>query len=285
MASGTIHNVSDTARWVAMYRAIESERPDAIFHDPFARRLAGAEGAAILESLPKARKEFSWPMVVRTAVMDDLILGVIRRDGADTVLNLAAGLDTRAFRLELPASLRWYDVDFTPMLEYKQEQLAREKPRCLLEYVPVDLTSMAARKALFARVASASAKVLVITEGLLVYLSPEQVADLARDLAGQPTFRWWILDIVGPEILKRLKNLWGGQLEAAPLKFGPAELTRFFEPYGWKERDFRSTVMESVRLKRTMLSIRFWHTLLPLFPRKKREEMARAAGFALLERA
>ena len=43
-----VDNVSDTARWVAWYRALETERPDAIFRDPFARRLAGPEGEAIV---------------------------------------------------------------------------------------------------------------------------------------------------------------------------------------------------------------------------------------------
>ena len=100
-----IRNVSDTARWVAFYRAMESERPDAIFRDPFARRLAGEEGEAIVEAMPKGR-QFAWPMIVRTAVLDELILRAIERDGVDTVLNLAAGLDTRPYRLPLPGSRR-----------------------------------------------------------------------------------------------------------------------------------------------------------------------------------
>ena len=67
-----ISNVSDTARWVAFYRAMETERPDALFRDPFARRLAGAQGEAIVRSLPKGRS-MAWPMIVRTAVMDEII--------------------------------------------------------------------------------------------------------------------------------------------------------------------------------------------------------------------
>src|SRR5581483_4274953 len=78
-----VRNVSDTARWVAMYRALETERPDAIFRDPFARRLAGDRGAEILEKMPRG-KATAWPMVVRTAVFDELILRAIpRRRGHD----------------------------------------------------------------------------------------------------------------------------------------------------------------------------------------------------------
>src|ERR1700756_898451 len=98
MTTGPIAHVSDTARWVALYRAMESERPDALFRDPYARRLAGERGGQILQSMRRGRT-WAWPMIVRTAVMDEVILRAVTRYGADTVLNLAAGLDTRPFRL------------------------------------------------------------------------------------------------------------------------------------------------------------------------------------------
>src|SRR6266567_1544795 len=65
-ASGTIEHVSDTARWVALYRAMESERPDALFRDPYARKLAGERGERILASMRRGRA-WAWPMIVRTA--------------------------------------------------------------------------------------------------------------------------------------------------------------------------------------------------------------------------
>ena len=60
-----IRRISDTARWVAVYRARESEWPDAVFRDRFARRLAGVRGARIAASIPFAEKK-SWPLVART---------------------------------------------------------------------------------------------------------------------------------------------------------------------------------------------------------------------------
>src|SRR6267143_6553964 len=104
-----LRDISDTARWVAIYRAMESERPDALFHDPYARRLAGPRGEEIVRHMPKGRA-MAWPMIVRTAVMDELIARAVERDGVHTVVNLAAGLDTRPYRLALPAKLRWVDV-------------------------------------------------------------------------------------------------------------------------------------------------------------------------------
>ncbi len=88
----TLENISDTARWVAVYRAWETERSDAIFRDPFARTLAGERGEEIIRTLPRAR-DAAWAMIVRTAVMDELLLDLIAKDNIDTVVYLAAGLD------------------------------------------------------------------------------------------------------------------------------------------------------------------------------------------------
>ena len=42
-----VRNISDTAMWAAAYRARETERPGALFRDPFAKRLAGPRGEQI----------------------------------------------------------------------------------------------------------------------------------------------------------------------------------------------------------------------------------------------
>src|SRR5437762_13173337 len=104
-----LRDISDTARWVAMYRAQETERPDALFRDPWARRLAGDRGEQLLALLSRAGQGRSWPFVTRTVVIDRFIEERVRQ-GADLVLNLAAGLDTRPYRMALPPSLRWIEV-------------------------------------------------------------------------------------------------------------------------------------------------------------------------------
>src|SRR5258705_8793892 len=144
---------------------MESERPDALFRDPYAGKLAGERGERIVASMRKGRS-WAWPMVVRTAVLDELIVWTIARDGVDTVLNLAAGLDARPYRLPLPPSLRWVEVDFPDVIAYKQEQLAVERPVCVLEQVGADLTDVARRRALFAEIGGAGRPVLVVTDGL-----------------------------------------------------------------------------------------------------------------------
>ncbi len=285
-ASDTIQHVSDTARWVALYRAMESERPDALFRDPYARRLAGARGERIVDTMPKGRS-WAWPMIVRTAVMDELILRAIERDGVGTVLNLAAGLDTRPYRLPLPRALRWIEADFPDVIAYKQEQLKGERPAAALEQVGIDLTDVAQRRALFGQIGAAARQVLVVSEGLLIYLTPDQVASLADDLHAVMSFRWWLLDLATPRLLKMMEKNWGRTLAAgnAPFQFAPAEGTRFFEPHGWGEAEFRSTWEEANRLNRADVPFAWlWRLLARLGSAKRREEMRRFSGIALLQR-
>lgn len=280
-----ITHVSDTARWVAMYRAMESDRPDALFHDPFARKLAGARGEEILDAIPNGRR-WAWPMVVRTALMDEIVLRLVREGQVDGVLNLAAGLDTRPYRLDLPSSLHWVDADFSDVVEYKQRHLDGERSRCRVEFAPVDLADGPARRALFERLGRSAARVLVISEGLLVYLPPEEVAGLATDLHAQAAARWWLLDIASPALLKMMRKSWGRSVRAggAPFQFAPAESTAFFDAYGWREVEFRSTFHESIRLNRTFAMARLWDFVGRFMGKKRREEARRFAGTALLER-
>ena len=278
-------NISDTARWVAFYRAMESERPDAVFRDPWARSLAGPEGEAIVRAMPRGRS-MAWPMITRTAVLDDLVLRMVREHQIDGVLNLAAGLDTRPWRLELPAELTWWDVDLPAMVAYKREKMSGETPGCRLEQVEVDLSHQQARRALFARVGAAASRVLVMTEGLLVYLEPEAVLQLARDLHEQPSFFWWVTDLASPALLQMLSKNWGPALEraGAPFKFGPAESTAFFEPAGWREVEWRGIWEEAKRIKRTMRFGWVINMISKLQGRRKQEEFRRFSGIALLER-
>src|SRR4051794_4511106 len=168
-----IENISDTARWVAAYRAIETDRRDALFHDPYAARLAGERGFEMMRTLPRGRAA-GWSMVTRTVLIDEIVRNYVAR-GADLVINLAAGLDARPWRLDLPKGVRWVDVDLPDILRYKTDMLAGERPRMPYEAIYADLRDAAIRQALLTQLASSARQALVITEGLLIYLTAEQV--------------------------------------------------------------------------------------------------------------
>src|SRR2546428_13226201 len=100
---------------------MESERPDALFRDPYARRLAGARGAQILAALPRGHT-WAWPMIVRTAVMGEVILWAIEGAGVGNVLKLAAGLDTRALRVPQGRAVAWGGLGFSAEVCSPEEQ-------------------------------------------------------------------------------------------------------------------------------------------------------------------
>ncbi|MGH8094076.1 MAG: class I SAM-dependent methyltransferase [Chthoniobacterales bacterium] len=251
-----IRNISDTARWVAVYRARETERPDAVFRDPFARRLAGKRGEQIAASMPFAEKH-SWPFVARTWLVDRLIDEQVRQ-GADMVVNLAAGLDARPYRMDLPRSLQWIEVDLPEILAHKEELLRAEKPVCQLERVRLDLSDTNERRELFLELGRRASSVLVVAEGLLIYLTAEEVAQLARDLAAPAAFQHWIIDLGSPALLRMLAKKMGAPLDqaGAPLKFAPQEGPDFFTRCGWKQEEVHSSIHAAAKLRRLPFFLR-----------------------------
>jgi methyltransferase (TIGR00027 family) len=274
-----VRNISDTARWAAVYRARETERPDALFRDPFARRLAGERGEHIATGMPDSDK-VTWAWITRTVLFDRFITEQIEQ-GVDLVVNLAAGLDARPFRMSLPSSLKWIEVDLPELLDYKEGILANERPNCSLERVRLDLSNVSARRQLFARLGANAKRALIITEGLLMYLSADEVASLARDLAAPPSFQAWVLEVVSPGLLQRMQRTTGVVLKEAnaPFKFGPPEGPAFFEAYGWRVKEVRSMLKTAASLKRLALFMR----LIALLPESRGKQGRRPwSGICLL---
>ena len=128
--SSVVRNISDTALWAAYFRAEETKRPDALFRDPFAERLEDGQGTEIARTIPQGQAH-AWAWVTRTYLFDQFIREEIG-GGADLVVNCAAGLDARPYRMELPGNLQWVELDFPEILAYKEARLGAESPRCVL---------------------------------------------------------------------------------------------------------------------------------------------------------
>jgi methyltransferase (TIGR00027 family) len=276
-----VRNISDTARWAAVFRANETQRPDALFRDPYAARLAGALGVDIANTLPEGNS-YAWAWVARTYLFDQFILREIQQ-GVDMVVNLAAGLDARPYRMQLPPALQWVEIDLPEILTYKEGILAGERPTCRLERIRLDLSDIEARKPVFAELAGRARKIIVLTEGLLIYLEPSQVVALAKDLSGHSQFQRWILDMHSPGLLRMMQRTTGKQLSqvGAPFKFGPAEGPQFVEPYGWRAVDVQGLLKTAARFKRPPFGLR----LLSLLPEMKGAQGSRPwSGVCLFER-
>lgn len=288
MNEAPIRNVSDTALMAAAWRAAETDRPDALFRDPLAARLAGGKGRKILDALPKKAFVGGWTVVIRTRIIDDFINDAIV-EGVDTVLNLGAGLDARPYRMELPASLRWIEVDQPQLIELKESELATETPRCRLERVKLDLSDVEARQSFLKKIGSGSAKILVLTEAVTPYLSETDVAALGMDLRDMESVSGWIVDYFSPASYEyRRRSGMSRAMANAPFLFEPADYFGFFSRCGWTAKEVRYFAEEAESLGRPapfpMLIRVLMRILGPLASPERRREMKRYAGMVLFKK-
>lgn len=182
-----------TALGLAAARSVESGRPDRLIDDPLARCLYTA-AEADLPMLP------DWPapdvtitsthalhlhgsryIGLRTRFYDDILLAGAHAGHRQAIL-LGAGLDTRAYRLALPADLRLYEIDQHALLSWKRQLLAsRAQPTCHLLDIGIDLRddwAAALRKAGF----DPSQPTTFLAEGLLAYLTGDEQSALVTQI-------------------------------------------------------------------------------------------------------
>ncbi|MBX7432495.1 SAM-dependent methyltransferase [Mycobacterium sp. Y57] len=192
--------VAGTAALVAAVRARESARPDGLFDDPFAQRLAGPAGLEMLERMvARVGPQSTTQIVVRTRFWDEALLRaapVCRQ-----VVLLAAGLDARAFRLPWPAAVTVFEVDQPAVIEAKAALLAGEPPRCTRIPVGTDLTADWPTVLVDAGL-NPAAPTAWLVEGLLQYLTATGVGTLfARLDALSAPGSVLLYDVVGRSLL------------------------------------------------------------------------------------
>jgi methyltransferase (TIGR00027 family) len=283
--SGTlIDNVSDTALWVAYYRAKETNRPDALFKDPLAQVLMGDRGQEIAEDMKSSSRYTEWTVVMRTVIIDRYIQQLVQ-EGIDTVVNLGAGLDTRPYRLDLPETLRWIEADHPEIIAHKNKTLRPEVPRCQLARVGVDLTDGQKRKQFLAEAAAHSKNILVITEGVVIYLNEREVAELAEDLFSFPQFTYWIIEYLSPQVYPHLKSASRRKkMKNAPFQFFPDDWMGFFEQKGWIPRQVEYLGEEGLKAGRAMPMPKLAFIFKLLASKATQERSKRMTGFVLFQR-
>jgi len=255
---GIVRNISDTALWAAYFRAQETRRPDALFRDPYAEKLGAQQGAEIARTLPEGQSH-AWAWVARTYLFDQLLQKEIS-EGADLIVNCAAGLDARPYRMQLPSTLQWIEADLPQILAYKKERLGADQPTCQLERIAVNLADGDERRSFLASLANRGKRGVVLTEGLLIYLAPQEVAEFARDLTGAASLQHWLLDMHSPRLLAMMQRRTGKALQeaGAAFKFGPQEGPDFFVPNGWTPIRIESLLHTASRFRRPPLLLRFF---------------------------
>jgi len=187
--------VGKTALGVAQVRAHESRRSDRLFDDPYAAAFVAAAPTAFPDAFPGQAAAaadpragvgaaFAASAVLRTRFFDDY-LRQASDAGCSQVVLLAAGLDTRAYRLAWPVGTRLFELDLPAVLEFKERVLRRAAAvtGCERIALPVDLREdwpPVLRAAGFDR----SAPTAWLCEGLLIYLSADEADQLLTTVTG-----------------------------------------------------------------------------------------------------
>lgn len=192
--------VARTALLTTALRAVESSRPDRLYHDPYAKLLAGAAGFALFDEVAAttaAHRETSQPdgprlpntadyNAIRTRFLDDWAIAAVTRGNVEQVVIPAAGMDTRAYRLTWPHPVRIFELDRAGVLAHKQAALADHAAAANVARVPVvaDLTDPAWHANLVDAGYDPDRPSVWILEGLLYYLAEPDVRRLLGEIGG-----------------------------------------------------------------------------------------------------
>jgi methyltransferase (TIGR00027 family) len=229
-----------TARLTAAGRAVENRRADRLFEDPLAGALAGEDGFRLMEQwrLPGAPRE-NPTIGPRTRFYDDLVIDAVTH-GVGQVVLISAGMDTRAFRLALPAEVVVFELDLPELFAQKQAILEQEQaePRCRRVVVAADLAEDDRPQALTAGGFDQAARTVFIVEGLSWYLTEEDNARLLDDLARLAASGSRLgIDIISRDHLDSPASAPLFKLTAALgilWQFGTNDPTGFLAAHGWQ---------------------------------------------------
>jgi methyltransferase (TIGR00027 family) len=279
-----IHDVTDTAFWVANHRAVETQRSDALFNDPLAQVLAADKGSKIVAAMKATARYSYWNIVIRTVVIDRIILDYVSKGGRN-IINVGAGLDTRPYRLPLPLDLNWFELDFTNIINFKNAKLAQYSPQCKLHRLAVDLSKDSERAATFATLNEQVDSALILTEGVVPYLTEDQVAALAHDLKHQPNFSQWISEYYAPKAYPRFQGeAFKKKLGSAQFKFFPPDILAFYAATGWKVQNEYYLYDEGLKVNRPF-PLPWWGKLIvKVFGEKGAIENMRVSAYVLMVR-
>lgn len=230
------HLLGSTAAWTAAVRARESVREDRLFNDPWAAALAGAAGAEWLAQRPP---DSVTPIVLRTRFFDDFLQRLATQNGIRQIVLMAAGLDTRAFRLTWPGQTQLFELDQAPVLQFKELTLraAGAETACARQTIAVDLTGPW-REALIGAGFDPQQPSGWLLEGFLFYLPSATVTRLLEEVAHLAVPGSWMgFDIINGAVLTSPWTRPWVEMQAqagAPWIGILDDPVGFLAPLGWK---------------------------------------------------
>ena len=189
----TLSGVPETMLQTVYARARESQGRGAI-RDPKAEALiAGLDYDFSLAEKDTAMRS---GVIARTIVLDRLVRGWLEGHPGAVVVNIACGLDTRCYRMAGYA--HWYNLDLPETIAVREKLLP--------ETEDISQIAMSAMEDWGSRIAETAAPVLVIIEGLTMYLTEGDVQRIFAVIAGRFPSATVFVETMNPMVVKRFKE-------------------------------------------------------------------------------
>ncbi|HEY0692038.1 MAG TPA: class I SAM-dependent methyltransferase [Kribbella sp.] len=161
--------VQKTLSPVLKAKALDNRLPDPILGDEYAEQTMRRLDPGY-DDRRFGTSQMGLAAVVRTKAHDDWARSFITDHPDAVVLHLGCGLDARVYRIDPPATIDWYDLDYPSVIELRRELLPPREHYALIDSSVTDL-------AWLERIPRGR-PVLMIAEGLVPYLTEADVRRL-----------------------------------------------------------------------------------------------------------
>lgn len=241
-----LNPVERTALLTAALRAAETRRADRLYEDPYAARLVGEVGPELLAEVRAATFPPDRPRTlpstpdynaIRTRFFDDHLRQAAQDRDMTQIVLVPAGMDSRAYRMEWPEHIRYFEVDRPAVLDFKAARLDGVAPRVAHRTVAVDLTAADWESELVAAGYDPALTSTWLLEGLLYYIpEPDTHRMLERIAAISAPGSHIAADLVNAAALtlphmRGLLDVFAGW--GCPWLFGSDEPEALFDRHGF----------------------------------------------------
>lgn len=242
--------VSKTAYYCCGVRMQDAESKKPLVGDTYARTLMGEEGLAYWEAF-KSATDPNASNIARCHLIDQHLKMALDQNPDTTFILIGAGLDSRAFRF--PTG-RWVEFDEPGVMEYKNALLPAAQCKNALERIPIDFEKEKLADKLLAF--KDRGPVVIVIEGVLMYLTHEQKTELLRTLTGMFRKQTLICDLMNSQFFSALgkrgiyQQLRDKGAIFVDLEKDPAQL---FQDHGYRLTDVESNLLAASKFGLTSI--------------------------------
>lgn len=196
MEKVNLQGVPETMLQTLFARAAHSQKREHMFYDEKAIEIV----KRLDYDFSKAEKDaaMSSGVIARTILLDQMVSSFLRENPDGTVVNIACGLDTRFYRLD-NGQVRWYNLDLPEVIGIRQRFLNEEG-----RVSTIAKSAMDERWA--AEIEDPKSKVLVVIEGLVMYLTEADVKKILSIICGRFEHGEIIMETMNPFIMRHMKE-------------------------------------------------------------------------------